>query len=341
MKKNEMSKLISQFNSYQRVNRKTGYLYFSYAMGTLITQKINGLKLEAKEVTNETLEMIDKLDKMMSFFSVTSQLSQINQQAGKLWVSIDPELFFLIKEAKKYACLTEGFFDITIANLVKIWQDYGKLKQVPPQSLIEDTLKKVGYKNILIDEERGMVKLCRIGQKIDLGGIAKGYVANRVIQYYQQKGLFSAMINLGGNVALLGERDDGKPWQIGIQSPFKERNQCLATVSVCNTSVVTSGDYERFFSENNRIYHHILNPLTGYPASSGLRSVTIIHPDAMLADVLATTLFILGLTKGVKLLKRFSDIEVIMISENRKIYLSKSLVGKFQITEKGFSLFQI
>jgi len=105
--------------------------------------------------------------------------------------------------------------------------------------------------------------------------------------------------------------------------------------------VVTSGDYERFFLENNRIYHHILNPLTGYPASSGLRSVTIIHPDAMLADILATTVFILGLEKGVKLLKRFSDIEVIMISENRIIYLSRNLVKKFQVTEKSFSLFQI
>jgi len=341
MEKNEIVKLISRFNSYQKVSKKAGYLFLSYAMGTLVTQKINGLKLEAKKLTNETLEIIDKLDKMMSFFSITSQLSQINQQAGKLWISIDPELFFLIKEAKKYARLTEGFFDITIASLVKLWQDYGKLKQVPPQSLIEDTLKKVDYKNILIDEKRGMVKLRRIGQKIDLGGIAKGYAANRVIQHYQKKGLSSAMVNFGGNAALLGERDDGKPWQIGIQSPLKERGQCLATVSVSNTSVVTSGDYERFFLENNRFYHHILNPLTGYPARNGLRSVTIIYPDAMLADVLATTLFILGLKKGIKLVKRFSDIEVIMISENRKIYLSGSLVGKFQITEKGFSLFQI
>ena len=341
MEKNEISKLISRFNRFKRANTKTDYPYLSYAMGTVITQKINALNLEAKKITRETLKIINRLDKIMSFFNVTSQLSQINQQSGKLWISVNPELFFLIKEAKKYARLTEGFFDITIASLVKLWQDYGKLKQVPPQSLIEDTLKKVDYKNILIDEERGMVKLRRIGQKIDLGGIAKGYAANYIIKYYQQKGLRSAMINLGGNVALLGKRDDGKPWQIGIQSPLKERGQCLATVSVSNTSVVTSGDYERFFLENNRLYHHILNPLTGYPASSGLRSVTIIHPDAMLADVLATTLLILGLEKGVKLLKHFSDIEVIMISMDRRIYLSGSLVRKFQITEKGFSLFQI
>ncbi len=317
------------------------YQSLSYTMGTIITQKINSLNLEAKKITGEALEIINRLDKMMSFFEVNSQLSQINQQSGKLWISVDSELFFLIKEAKKHARLTGGVFDITVASLVELWQKYGKLKKIPSQSLIEDTLKKVNYKNILIDEERGMVKLHRNGQKIDLGGIAKGYAANRIIQYYQQKGLRSAMINLGGNVALLGGRDDEKPWQIGIQNPLQKRGQCLAIISVSNTAVVTSGDYERFFLENNRIYHHILNPLTGYPASSGLRSVTIIHPDAMLADVLATTLFILGLEKGVKLIKRFSDIEVIIISEDRKIYLSGSLLGKFQITEKGFALFQI
>ena len=341
MEKNEISKFISRFNSFKMANTKTDYSYLSYAMGTTVTQKINALNFEAKKITRETVEIIDKLDKMISFFDVTSQLSQINQQAGKVWISVDSELFFLIKEAKKYARLTRGVFDITIASLVQLWQDYGKLKQVPPQSLIEDTLKKVDYKDILIDEERGMVKLDRIGQKIDLGGIAKGYAANHIIQYYQKRGLSSAMINLGGNVALLGKRGDEKPWQIGIQNPLKERGQYLAIVSVSNTSVVTSGDYERFFLENNPLYHHILNPLTGYPASSRLRSVTIIHPDAMLADVLATTLFILGLEKGVKLVKRFSDIEVIMISGNRKIFLSGSLFGRFQITEKGFSLFQI
>lgn len=317
------------------------YQSLSYAMGTIITQKINALNLEAKKITGEALEIINRLEKIMSFFEVTSQLSQINQQSGKLWISVDSELFFLIKEAKKYARLTGGVFDITVASLVELWQKYGKVQKIPSQSLIEDTLKKVNYENILIDEERGMVKLRRNGQKIDLGGIAKGYAANRVIQYYQQKGLRSAMINLGGNVALLGGRDDEKPWQIGIQNPLQKRGECLAIISVSNTAVVTSGDYERFFLENNRIYHHILNPLTGYPASSGLRSVTIIHPDAMLADVLATTLFILGLEKGVKLIKRFSDIEVIIISEDRKIYLSGSLFRKFQITEKSFALFQI
>jgi len=341
MEKNEISKFISRFNSFKMANTKTDYSYLSYAMGTLVTQKINALNFEAKKITRETVEIIERLEKMMSFLDVTSQLSQINQQAGKVWISVNPELFFLIKEAKKYARLTGGVFDITIASLVSVWQECGKLKKIPSHSLIEETLKKVNYENILIDEERGMVKLHRNGQKIDLGGIAKGYAANRVIQYYQQKGLRSAMINLGGNVALLGKRGDEKPWQIGIQNPLQERGQYLAIVSVSNTSVVTSGDYERFFLENNPLYHHILNPLTGYPARNGLRSVTIVHPDAMLADVLATTLFILGLEKGVKLLKRFSDIEVIMISGNRKIYLSGSLFGRFQITEEGFSLFQI
>lgn len=148
------------------------------------------------------------------------------------------------------------------------------------------------------------------------------------------------MINIGGNVALLGKRVDAKPWQVGIQDPDQERGQCLATVAVSDTSVVTSGDYERFFLEGDRRYHHILNPFTGYPADSNLRSVTVIHRDAMLADILSTTLFILGLEKGIVMLQRFEDIEVIMVHEDKKIYLSKGLLKKFQLMARGYSLFQ-
>ena len=341
MAKNELLELISRFNHSQNIQENSGNVHFSYAMGTLITQRINAPVPQAKKVTREVVELIDRLGKMMSFYDSTSQLSQINQKAGKSYILIDSELLLLIKESKKYARITEGVFNISIAALVDLWQYYGKLRQVPPNSLIKEKLPSVNYEDILIDEENRRVKLHQDGQKIDLGGIAKGYAANQIIQLYRQRGLTSGMINLGGNVALLGNRHDGKPWQVGIQNPRKERGKCLATVTVSGISVVTSGDYERFYLENNRFYHHILNPLTGYPANSGLISVTIIHPDSMLADVLSTTIFILGLEEGVKLLKRFSDIDVIIIHENGKIYISRSLVGQFQIVEKGYSLFKI
>jgi len=340
MKKDEILRLISRLNDYQNEDENTGTSYFSYAMGTLINLRVNTQRSQAKEVIQEVLVLIDRLEKIMSYYGIASQVSQINKQAGKAWVSVDPELFLVIKESHRYARLTNGLFNITVAALISLWQHSGKCGQIPSHSFIEDALTKVDYEDILIDEQNRKIKLRQEGQKIDLGGIAKGYTANQVIQYYRQKGLHSAMINLGGNVALFGKRKDGKLWQVGIQDPDRERGQCLATIAVSDTSVVTSGDYERFFLEDDRYYHHILNPFTGYPADSKLRSVTVIHPDAMLADVLSTTLFISGLEKGIKMLRCFADVEVIMVDKEKNIYLSSSLLEQFQLIEKGYSIFQ-
>lgn len=341
MEKDDVLKLISRFNDSHNVKENRENIHFTYAMGTLISQKIGQSIPKAQEVISEGLKLIHWLEKMMSFHDVHSQLNQINQQSGQSWVSIDDELFFIIKESKRYARLTDGLFDITIASLVELWQYYGKLKRVPSQFSIRDTLKKVDYEDILIDEESKEITLRQLGQRIDLGGIAKGYISNQVIQFYRQKGLQWGMINLGGNVALLGKRPDGESWLVGIQDPDQERNQCLATVGVNDTTVVTSGDYERLFLDHNLRYHHILNPYTGYPADSGLRSVTIIHPDGMLADVLSTTIFILGLEKGIELLQRFSDVKIVMVDQDKRIFISRNLVKQFQLIESGYSLFQI
>lgn len=340
MVKKDLSQLISQLNHAQNIDKNSRNSHFSYAMGTLINQKLSMPTSQAQEIIKEALMLIERLEKIMSFYDITSQISQINNQAGQSWILVDPELLWVIKESKRYARLTDGFFNIAIAALVTLWQDYGKCGQVPPQSLIEERLIGVDYEDILIDELNGKVKLRREEQKVDLGGIAKGYTANQVIQFYRQRGLHSAMINLGGNVALLGKRENGKPWQVGIQDPDRERGQCLATIAVSDTSVVTSGDYERFFLEGDRHYHHILNPFTGYPADSKLRSVTVIYPDAMLSDVLSTTLFILGREKGIRMLHRFADVKAVIVQEDKKIYLSRSLLKQFQLTAEGYDLFQ-
>lgn len=340
MEKNEISQLISRFNHSRDIDENLRNSHFSYAMGTLINQRVNMPASQGKEIIQEVFTLLDRLEKMLSFYDMASQLSQINHQAGKSWVPVDTETLSIIKESKRYTRLTDGLFDITIAALVVLWQHYGKSEQVPPQSLIEDTLSKVNYEDILIDERSRKVRLRQEGQKIDLGGIAKGYAANQVIQCYRQRGIRSAMINLGGNVALLGKREDEESWKVGIQDPDQERGQCLAILSVSDTSVVTSGDYERFFFKSDRRYHHILNPSTGYPSNNRLRSVTVVHPDAMLSDVLSTTLFISGLEKGIWLLRRFADVEAVMVHADKKIYLSKGLQEQFQLTEKGYSVFQ-
>ena len=320
--------------------KNSEYIQLHQSMGTIVSIKINVSELEGKKVAEKSIQLIDKIEQMMSFYNTSSQISHINYKAGQSWITVSPELFFVIEESKRYARLTKGVFDISVAALTALWQYYGKLEKVPPESLIEKTLKLVDYEGILLDEDNKKVKLERKEQKIELGGIAKGYAANRIIELYREMGIKSGIINLGGNVSLLGSRYDGAPWGVGIQNPNRDRDKCLGIVLLADTSVVTSGDYERFFQKGNRLFHHILDPYTGYPAKSELRSVTVIHPDSMLADVLATTIFILGMGKGVELIKHFGDVELIIVTDKR-IYLSHNLVKKFHLIEKGFEIFQI
>ena len=329
----------NDLSRFQQMDIKSGFASAGLAMGTLVTQNVYAPELQAKKAVTEALKLIDRLEGMMSFFDSDSQVSQINQQAGKTWVTVDPELLMVLKESKRYCPLTGGLFTVTIAPLISLWQQYGKIPEIPPPSLIEKVLPSISSENILINEEERKVKLLGEGQKIDLGGIAKGYAANQVIQLYRKKGIPSAMVNLGGHVALLGNRYDGRPWQVGIQNPDGDRGQCLAVVAASDTSVVTSGNYERFFLPNNPRFHHILHPFTGYPAESGLRSVTVLHPDSLLADVVTTAFFIAGLEKGMSILHHFKVLDFIIIDQDRNIYLSRSLVNQFKLIEKGYSLF--
>ncbi len=337
---NIISKSQSQLNIFQKTTKNPEYIHLHQAMGTLITIKLNVSETQGRRIIKKALNFIEKIEQIMSFYKPSSQISQINNKAGKAWISVSPELFYIIEESKRYARLTKGFFDITVAPLTAIWQSYGKLGKVPPREQIESAVKLVNYEGILLDEENKKVKLERAGQKIDLGGIAKGYVTNKIIRLYREMGIDSGIINIGGNVHLLGSRYDDSLWRVGIQNPNRERGKCLGVVLSSDKSVVTSGDYERFFLKNNKRYHHILNPYNGYPARGELRSVTIVHPDSMLADVLATTVFILGLKKGLELINHFTDVEAIMITDD-KIHLSHSLVNKFHLIEKDFLLFQL
>ena len=328
MNQKELRKCIKRLNQSLNQNSNDAGLYYDYAMGTLIHQKIIAPPAIRSRITRETCHMIHHLEEIMNVYRSKSQISQINRLAGKGWVTVTLPLLWVIKEAKRYARLTEGFFDITIASLIRLWQYYGKLNQIPPDDEIKAHLNQVDYEAIMIDEGNQRIRLQKDGQKIDLGGIAKGYTANRVIRYFRSVGLNSAMINLGGHVAVLGKRPDGNPWQIGIQDPDRERGVCLGSVSVQNQSVVTSGNYERQFINGHYRYHHILNPLTGYPAESGLKSVTIIHDDSLLADVLSTTLFGLGLKAGLKLIKRFADVAAILITDDRQLYVTGKPIMK-------------
>ncbi|MDD5635547.1 MAG: FAD:protein FMN transferase [Atribacterota bacterium] len=342
MLNNKLINANNSMNFWQKAADNSEYTYtHSYqAMGTTIDIKVNTSDSEGRKITKKVIQLIDNIEEIMNFHNPSSQISKVNCKAGKSWVSVNTELYFVVSESKRYAHFTKGFFDITTGVLTAVWNHYTKVKNIPPHYLVEEALKLVNYKDILINKKNKKVKLKREGQKIDLGGIAKGYAANQVIELFRKMGFTSGLINLGGNVSLLGTNLERQPWVVGIQNPNRERGKSLGVVFLSDTSAVTSGDYERYFQKNNIVYHHILSPYTGYPARGGLRSVTVIHPDSMLSDVLSTTIFTIGLEKGIGIIKSLSEVEVIIVTDNR-IYLSSGLVKKFHLIEKGFSIFKI
>ncbi|MDD4363674.1 MAG: FAD:protein FMN transferase, partial [Atribacterota bacterium] len=237
MRKNIIDNINSSVNNSTDHTENYEYMQDFQAMGTTIQLQFNAPKQEWKRIAEKSIRLIDNLEQVMSFYKIDSQISQLNNRAGKEWLSVSPELFFICTEAKRYARLTEGFFDITVAALTEIWQLYGKNEKIPPQSIIENRMKLTNYEGILIDEENKKIKLEKEGQKIDLGGIAKGYAANRVISLYRELGIKSGLVNLGGNVSLLGCHYNGKFWGVGLQNPNNLRGECLGVLFLKNTSI--------------------------------------------------------------------------------------------------------
>lgn len=257
-----------------------------------------------------------KFEQLVSRTLADSEISKLNQANGKP-VVVSEITLELIKKGIEYGNLTNGAFDITIAPLSILWDIKNNPGTVPSQESIENALAHVNYENIVIDGNSVYLKDKEAA--IDLGGIAKGYMADTLKEYLISEGVTSALINLGGNVLTIGSKPDGTAFQIGIQKPFDEGNQAITSVSATDTSVVTSGSYERYFKTDNKLYHHIIDTETGYPCDSGLLSVTILSNSSVDGDVLSTACFTLGVQKGTRLIEQLEGVKALFINENYEI----------------------
>jgi thiamine biosynthesis lipoprotein len=254
------------------------------------------------------------------YFSRTlegSDIYEINHANGD-WVSVHDETLELIQAGISYGEMSDGVFDITIGALTELWNIPDNDGVIPPEDEIRAAAATVDYRQIQI--QGNQVCLTNPDAKLDLGGIAKGYAADAMKAYLNEQGVTTGFINLGGNVLTLGEKADGEAYRIGIRQPFGEENEAITTVKVADKSVVTSGSYERYFEKDGRIYHHILDPSSGYPYDSGLNAVTIISDSSMEGDALSTICFALGKEKGMELIDSMPDIEAIFIDTENQIY---------------------
>lgn len=271
-------------------------------------------------------------DTYESYFSNTvsdSDISNINNADGA-FVEVHDETIELLKKGIYYGDLSNGNFDITIGKLSDLWNfsTYALLDEVPESAVptddeIQEALKTVDYKGVTIDGNK--VALSNPDSKLDLGGIAKGFIADKMKAYLEENGVESGMINLGGNVLTLGKKADGSSYTIGIQKPFSEDGEAIASVEVADKTVVSSGVYERYYEIGDKFYHHILNPHTGYPYDNHLLGVTIICDDSVDGDGLSTTCFTLGLDDGMALIESLDDVEAIFITDDYELHTSSGM----------------
>ena len=282
-----------------------------------------GSKFEIAAIhTNEefALGVIDSVEKeiirieaLISSWKDNSQTSLINANAGIAPVVVDRELFSLIKRAKKISVLTEGAFDISFASMDKVWKFDRRITQMPPEEAIRASVAKINYKNIILNEKDNSVYLKEKGMKIGFGAIGKGYAANKARHLMINMGIENGMLNAGGDLIAWGEGMNNEKWKVGIADP-KKQTEFISWLEIEDQAIVTSGDYERYLTIDGLRYSHIIDPRTGYPAR-GIKSVTIICPDAELADGLATSVFVLGTEKGLALVNQMKGFECIILND--------------------------
>ena len=257
------------FDGYQKIINPISTSDF--VMDTVVTQQVYGLKSE--EAAAEVVTRMMEYEKICSYYIDSSQLSLINQNAGKSYVQVDSQLFELIKLSKQYARETNGLFDITVAPLVSLWGVTTENPRVPDADEIDAALKLIDYNDILLKEDTLEVMLAREGMKIDLGGIAKGYICTVARQVYKEYGIKAAWISIGGNIYTYGEKPDGSLYTIGVSAPVDNRQELLGRVVIGEYVIASSGGYERYFEQDGKTYHHIIDPTDGYPADNGLLSL--------------------------------------------------------------------
>lgn len=295
-------------------------------MGTRFELTATAIDKEtAQKAVAQGIGEIKRIEALISSWQSTSQTSEINRNAGIRPVIVDQELYELISRSLKISDLTQGAFDISFASMDRLYS-FDKLEHDLPS--VQDRLAAVDlidYKSIILDPINKSVYLAKRGMKIGFGGIGKGYAANKAKVVMQSiKGVVGGVVNAAGDLVVWGDNGKKSSWTVQISDP-KDIHKSLGWLNIQNASVVTSGDYEKYFTHENIRYAHIINPKTGLP-TIGIKSATIVSPDGEVGDALATALFVIGPTQGLEMINRLQNIEALIITDDDKILTSNNLV---------------
>ena len=320
--------IIALFTLTACTPQSKAYKDSRFVMDTLIEITVYGPN--GQEAVKEAFGEFDRIQAIANQYDPDSQLSKVNQAAGMMPVVVDMDLIIMAEQSRKLAENMDDAFDVTIGPLTDLWGVGKKGDYVPSDGEIAAVLPLVNYRLVQVDQVQRTIYLPQIGMKLDMGGIAKGYAVDKAIAKLKAKGIRAALINAGGSIRVLGSKPDGTPWRIGVQDP-RQIDGVLAKLALTQWDTMeTSGDYQRFIMKDNVRYAHIIDPRTGKQPRE-LISVTIVMNDASAGDVFSTALFVLGLEKGMALLKDFPGVEAIFVTAAGKVVVTPGLEGKIEL----------
>lgn len=316
--------LLTGCKGYNQADIKTSEFF---AMDTYIS--ISAYGENADNALDNCRKEIKALDSGLSVTNADSEIYRINQSAGKA-VSLSDDAAKIINAALELSEKTKGALDISLYPVIKEWGFTTGEYKIPSENALSELLKNTGYEKISCDDTALTLPE---GFQIDLGSVAKGYGSDRAIQILKEKGIASALVNLGGNIALLGSKPDGSAWSVGVQNPFGEGYACI--VKAKDKFIVTSGNYQRYFEENGKRYCHIIDPKTGCPVDNGLASVTVIGGSGLICDGLSTALFVMGEEEAIAFWREQEDFEMIMVTEDKRVLVTEGIFKDCSLSELG------
>ena len=286
--------------------------------------------VDAETILDDAVEMLKVYEHRFSANDDSSELMEVNHNAGFKAIKVHPDLFDLIKIGKNHSCASNSFLNIAIGPIVQTWRIGFKDVKVPTKQEIDNLLEITDPNQIILNEEEQSVYLARKGMAINLGALAKGYIADLMIEYLRKRDVDSGLINLGGNVLTFGDAKHNQDllWHIGIQNPAQMRGTHLFTIGIKNQSVVTSGIYERNHTENGKTYHHILNPKTGYPVETNVAGLSIISKKSVDGEIWTTRLFGKHVEEIMDEINSLPDIEGVIVTTEGKVYYTSGVLDK-------------
>ena len=298
----------------------------SFLLNTTVTITLYGA--EDESLIEECFALCDRYEKLLSRTLEGSEIYALNHRTEN---TLSDETLSLMETGLKYSALSGGAFDITIGSCSSLWDFTAQPPCIPDQKALSEALAHVGYEKVSLNGNA--VSFSDDKTMVDLGAVAKGYIADRLKEFLVENGVTSAIIDLGGNVLCIGKKPDESPFHIGIQKPFDTQGTPMLVVPISGWSIVTSGIYERYFEDNGRLYHHILNPATGFPCENNLLSVTILSEHSVDGDALSTACFSLGLADGMALIDTLDDIYAVFVTDDYEIHYSEGLLDRFAVSE--------